>query len=102
MGWPSWPVVNGCPQLPTSAPLGANRRSWFDAVCLNTVTRTGHISTAFSERAYKRVDAADDVSCRPDFSIFMYPWMLLPGNKVPAWGDAYVVIQAFLDSLIWI
>ena len=50
---------------------------------------TAHISTTFAERAYAKVDAADEVSCRPDFSIFQYPWMLLPDNKVPAWGAAY-------------
>ena len=34
---------------------------------------TAHVSTAFAARAYARVDASDDVSCRPDFSIFQYP-----------------------------
>jgi acetyl esterase/lipase len=48
---------------------------------------TAHISTTFAARAYAKVDASDEVSCRPDFSIFQYPWMLLPDNKVPAWGD---------------
>ena len=33
---------------------------------------TAHISTAYKTRVYARVDAADDISCRPDFSIFMY------------------------------
>ena len=31
---------------------------------------TAHISTTFASRAYAHVDEADDVSCRPDFSIF--------------------------------
>ena len=50
---------------------------------------TAHISTTFATRAYVKVDAVDEVSCRPDFSIFQYPWMLLPDNKVPAWGANY-------------
>jgi hypothetical protein len=39
----------------------------------------------------RKVDAADEAPCRPDFSIFQYPWMLLPGNKVPTWGAAYTL-----------
>jgi acetyl esterase/lipase len=50
---------------------------------------TAHISTTYTTRAYAHVDEADQVSCRPDFSIFQYPWMLLPDNKVPTWGAAY-------------
>ena len=48
-----------------------------------------HLSTTYATRAYAHIDGADNVSCRPDFSIFLYPWMLLPNNKVPAWGAAY-------------
>jgi acetyl esterase/lipase len=37
----------------------------------------GHLvaaaSTHFSQRTYPRVDAADDLSCRPDFAIAVYP-----------------------------
>lgn len=58
---------------------------------------TGHISTAYANRIYERVDASDDVSCRPDFSVFMYPWSLLPGNKVPAWGAAYSLADEFAN-----
>lgn len=50
---------------------------------------TAHVSTSFMNRSYARIDAADDLSSRPDFAIFQYPWMLLPDNKVPAWGAAY-------------
>ena len=35
---------------------------------------TGHLNVAWHERTYPRVDAADDLSCRPDFSIMVYPW----------------------------
>lgn len=31
------------------------------------------ISTHFDRRAYSRVDAADDQSCRPDFAVILYP-----------------------------
>ena len=37
----------------------------------------GHLSATLSnhwrERKYQRVDGADDVSCRPDFTILVYP-----------------------------
>lgn len=36
----------------------------------------GHLSAALStnpERIYPRVDATDDVSCRPDFAVLIYP-----------------------------
>lgn len=41
---------------------------------------TAHISTNWRSRLYARIDAADDLSCRPDFSLLLYPWMLLEGN----------------------
>ena len=56
---------------------------------------TAHISTTFAGRAYAHVDTADEVSCRPDFSIFQYPWMLFPDNKVPKWGDAFSLAADF-------
>ncbi|HVX67986.1 MAG TPA: alpha/beta hydrolase [Bryobacteraceae bacterium] len=31
------------------------------------------LSNNFEKRAYDRVDAADDVSCRPDFTVLIYP-----------------------------
>jgi acetyl esterase/lipase len=31
------------------------------------------ISNHFNERAYKSIDVADEVSCRPDFAIALYP-----------------------------
>jgi len=42
---------------------------------------TAHLSTAWAARAYARVDAADDLPCRPDFSVLMYPWRLLAGDN---------------------
>lgn len=41
---------------------------------------TAHITTQW-DRAYPRVDAADDLSCRPSFSLLVYPWKLLAGNN---------------------
>lgn len=34
---------------------------------------TAHASTNYKVRAYKKVDKADDLSCRPDFSVLVYP-----------------------------
>lgn len=34
------------------------------------------ISTHFDKRLYDRVDAADDLSCRPDFAVVVYPGYL--------------------------
>jgi hypothetical protein len=42
---------------------------------------TAQISTHWHARLYARVDAADDESCRPDFSLLIYPWMLLEDNN---------------------
>ncbi len=40
----------------------------------------GHLSAAlsthFEKRLYERVDAADDLSCRPDFAVIVYPGYL--------------------------
>jgi acetyl esterase/lipase len=40
-----------------------------------------HLSAALSDnsatRSYPRVDAADDVSCRPDFAILVYPGLMV-------------------------
>jgi acetyl esterase/lipase len=33
-------------------------------------------ATSFEKRAYDHTDAADDVSCRPDFAALIYPWRL--------------------------
>lgn len=41
---------------------------------------TAHITTSWGERTYPRVDAADDLPCRPDFALPIYPWKLLLNN----------------------
>ena len=47
----------------------------------------GHLSamasTHFDQRVYPRTDASDDVSCRPDFSILIYPaYLSKEGNRL--------------------
>jgi acetyl esterase/lipase len=56
----------------------------------------GHLAvataTSFEKRAYERIDAVDDVSCRPDFAVACYPGYLKardkdeirPGLHIPA------------------
>ncbi|MBS0417117.1 MAG: alpha/beta hydrolase [Proteobacteria bacterium] len=38
-------------------------------------------STRYANRLYKAVDAADEVSCRPDFAVALYPGHLWVGGK---------------------
>ena len=44
----------------------------------------GHLSAAlctnFESRTYPRVDEADDLSCRPDFALLIYPFYLTPDD----------------------
>ena len=42
---------------------------------------TAHISTTWQNRLYPPIDSADTISCRPDFSILVYPWKLLLDNN---------------------
>jgi len=39
---------------------------------------SGAVSTNFEKRNYEPVDAADSVSCRPDFAVLIYPGLLVP------------------------
>jgi acetyl esterase/lipase len=39
------------------------------------------VSTHYETRLYPKVDAADDVSCRPDFAVVMYPGYLALEDK---------------------
>jgi acetyl esterase/lipase len=50
----------------------------------------GHLSAVasckFGKRTYERIDAADDLSCRPDFALIIYPGYLAlkeKGDKLP-------------------
>ena len=52
---------------------------------------TGHLNVAWKERTYPRVDAADDLPCRPDFSMMVYPWESVteaPVNATPEQASA--------------
>lgn len=35
---------------------------------------TGHVNVAWKTRTYPHIDAADTLSCRPDFSLMIYPY----------------------------
>jgi acetyl esterase/lipase len=39
------------------------------------------VSTHYEQRLYPRVDAADDLSCRPDFEVVVYPGYLAQEDK---------------------
>lgn len=45
------------------------------------------VSNSYDQRTYRQVDAADEVSCRPDFTILTYPAYLIdekqPGQLAP-------------------
>ena len=49
----------------------------------------GHLvlatATRFADRAYARIDAVDDVSCRPDFAILCYSGFLKAKEKDELW-----------------
>ena len=48
---------------------------------------TVRAATNWRQRAYARIDDADDCSCRPDFQMPVYPWDLLDNwQKIPANG----------------
>jgi acetyl esterase/lipase len=46
----------------------------------------GHLSattsTNFDKRSYKSIDKADEVSCRPDFAVLIYPAYLIAGDSL--------------------
>ena len=49
------------------------------------------VSTRFAKRAYPPVDAADALSCRPDFAILVYPGHLwTPGTELTLRSDIHV------------
>jgi acetyl esterase/lipase len=44
------------------------------------------VSNNFSTRTYPKVDEADEVSSRPDFTFLIYPWRILKENQGPQLG----------------
>jgi acetyl esterase/lipase len=45
------------------------------------------VSNTYDERTYQRVDSADDVSCKPDFTILVYPAYLIDEKEETCPGD---------------
>ena len=43
---------------------------------------SAHVSTNFDRRAYQEIDEVDKVSCRPDFTILIYPAYLDKKGKL--------------------
>lgn len=58
----------------------------------------GHLAvmtaTNFDKRAYDRIDDIDNVSCRPDFAVSVYPGYLVPGNEDTLVTAPYIRIPA--------
>ncbi len=50
------------------------------------------VTTRFETRSYKGQDATDQISCRPDFSLLIYPWRLLD-EKTGALRDVIPVTK---------
>ena len=64
-----------------------NAKEWnikADKVGVMGFSAGGHLaarlSTNYAERSYETVDKADELSCRPDFTILIYPAYLSKGN----------------------
>jgi acetyl esterase/lipase len=66
------------------------------------------LSTNYATRSYSRVDAADDLSCRPDFTMLVYPaWLheknsplkLRPGFPVDSNTPPAILVQTQDDGL---
>ena len=60
--------------------IRSNAKEWEidpDRIGMLGFSAGGHLtaaaSTNFDKRAYDRIDAVDDVSCRPDYAIVIYP-----------------------------
>jgi acetyl esterase/lipase len=52
------------------------------------------LSTHFEQRLYKPVDAADQVSCRPDFAVIVYPgYLALPEQNFAPNPEIHVTSQ---------
>jgi acetyl esterase/lipase len=65
------------------------------------------VSNRFDKREYDRADASDDVSCRPDFTVLVYPGgfaeknsdRLSPDFRIVADGPASFLVQAGDDPV---
>ena len=86
-----WLAFGGAPLMDAQRAMGLLRGN-LSAYGLNATAPVGilgfsagshlsaHLSTDYAVRAYPRVDAADDVSCKPDFTMLLYPWCVLGNN----------------------
>jgi len=64
---------------------------------------TGHINVAWAKRAYPKLDRADILSCRPDYSIMVYPWRSVsqpPVNESIAGASALNVTNQTPPTLL--
>ena len=68
---------------------------------------SAHLSTNYATRAYKVIDEADQLSCRPDFTVLVYPAylyakkdrrVLAPEIKVNAQTPPAFIVQALNDK----
>ena len=64
---------------------------------------TGHLNVAWEKRTYDRIDAADDLPCRPDFSMMVYPWESVteaPVNASPEQASALNVTSTTPPTML--
>jgi acetyl esterase/lipase len=58
------------------------------------------LSNTFEKRLYPAIDAADEVSCRPDFAVIVYPGYLdKPGMAISAQAPPSFIVQAEDDPV---
>jgi acetyl esterase/lipase len=55
-----------------------------------------------NERTYQKIDAADDVSCRPDFQLLIYPAYLVKNDNVEELNPAVAVTEKHPKTFIMI
>ena len=91
----SWLPFGGAPLMDAQRAMGVIR-SQFSKYNLSETTKLGvlgfsagshlsaHISNDFQQRSYPRIDAADDIGCRPDFAMLLYPWCIVGDNSASA------------------
>jgi len=93
-----WLPFGAAPLMDAQRAMGLIRSN-FSAYGLNASSKLGiigfsagshlsaHLGTTAgnspTKRAYPAVDAADKLSCRPDFVMLLYPWCVVGDNAVP-------------------
>ena len=56
------------------------------------------LATNWRTRVYERVDDADDLSCRPDFMLPIYPWDLRPRNNPQSVGQGWKATHEIAEA----